>query len=152
MPTEQHGEIGDRLRGTGEHFWDEFGTTTGRPRRCGWLDGVMLRYAALINGCTELFLTKLDILSGFDELKLAVAYRLDGQTLDTPPATARDLERVEPVYETLPGWREDIGAARQAADLPEAARAYIRRIAALCETPVFTASVGPERDQLVRFG
>lgn len=152
MPTEQHDEIGDRLRGTGEHFWDEFGTTTGRPRRCGWLDGVMLRYAALINGCTELFLTKLDILSGFDELKLAVAYRLDGQTLDIPPATARDLERVEPVYETLPGWREDIGAARQAADLPEAARAYIRRIAALCETPVFIVSVGPERDQLVRFG
>src|SRR5690606_18120934 len=77
MPTELEGELGDRLRGTGSNFWDEFGTTTGRPRRCGWLDVVMLRYAAAVNGFTELVITKLDILSGFEELKLAVAYKLD---------------------------------------------------------------------------
>ncbi len=151
MPTELHDEVGDRLRGTGEHFWDEYGTTTGRPRRCGWLDGVMLRYAAAINGFTELVLTKLDVLSGFTALKLAVAYRLDGQTLAFPPAAAEALERVEPIYETLPGWQENLSQARQAADLPEAALQYIQRIAALCEVPVSAVSVGPERDQLVRF-
>ncbi|HEX2907028.1 MAG TPA: adenylosuccinate synthase [Phototrophicaceae bacterium] len=150
MATELKNEIGDRLRGTGENFWDEYGTTTGRPRRCGWLDTVMLRYAAQVNGCTELVLTKLDILSGFDELKLCVAYRLDGQELAYPPSANADLERVEPVYEALPGWSVDISGARQGADLPEAARAYIRRVAELCETPVKTVSVGPERDQLVQ--
>ncbi|MBI5666616.1 MAG: adenylosuccinate synthase [Chloroflexi bacterium] len=149
MPTELNDAIGDRLRGTGERFWDEYGTTTGRPRRCGWLDAVMLRYAAQINGCTELVLTKLDILSGFDELKIAVAYRLDGQEIAYPPTTNAELERAEPVYETLPGWSEDISGARRGADLPEAARNYIRRVADLCGTPVYTVSVGPERDQLV---
>lgn len=148
MPTELNDAIGDRLRGTGEHFWDEFGTTTGRPRRCGWLDAVMLRYAAQINGCTELVLTKLDVLSGLDELKIAAAYRVDGREITYPPTTNAELERAEPVYETLSGWRDDISGARQSGDLPEAARAYIRRIAELCDTPVYTVSVGPERDQL----
>lgn len=151
MPTELHDETGDRLRGTGENFWDEYGTTTGRPRRCGWLDGVMLRYATAINGFTELVLTKLDVLSGFDELKLAVAYRLDDQVLDFPPATVEELERVEPVYETLPGWQQDVTWARRSGDLPIAARQYIERIAALCQVHVSAVSVGPERDQLVQF-
>lgn len=150
MPTELNDAIGDRLRGTGEHFWDEYGTTTGRPRRCGWLDAVLLRYAALINGCTELVLTKMDILSGFDELKIAVAYRLNGETMEYPPATDTELARVEPVYETLPGWHEDVSGARRGDDLPAAARNYIRRITELCDTPVHTVSVGPERDQLVQ--
>ncbi len=151
MPTELHDETGDRLRGTGENFWDEYGTTTGRPRRCGWLDGVMLRYATAINGFTELVLTKLDVLSGFDELKLAVAYRLGDQVLDFPPATVEELERVEPVYETLPGWQQDVTRARRSDDLPMAARQYVERIAALCQVRVSAVSVGPERDQLVQF-
>lgn len=149
MPTELTDAVGDRLRGTGENFWDEYGTTTGRPRRCGWLDAVMLRYAVQINGFTELMLTKLDILSGFDQLKIAVAYEIDGQRTQFPPTTIAELERAQPVYETLPGWREDISTVRHGADLPTAARTYIQRIAELCDTPIRVVSVGPERDQLV---
>ncbi len=149
MPAELQGELAERLRGTGEQFWDEYGTTTGRPRRCGWLDAVVLRYAAQVNGFTELVLTKLDVLSGFDELKIAVGYQIDGQPFDYPPGTVAELERAEPVYETLPGWSQDISRIRQGGDLPAAANAYIQRIAELCETRVRTVSVGPERDQLV---
>lgn len=150
MPTELDGAIAERLRGTGEHFWDEFGTTTGRPRRCGWLDGVLLRYAAEINAFTDLMLTKLDILSGFDELKIAVAYEIDGERVDYPPASIERLARAVPVYETVAGWQEDISAARTGADLPEAARNYIQRIAEFTNVPIYTVSVGPERDQLVQ--
>jgi adenylosuccinate synthase len=149
MPTELHGELADRLRGTGENHWDEYGTTTGRPRRCGWLDAVVLRYAAQVNGFTELLLTKLDVLSGFDELKIAVAYRIDDQQVDFPPSLISELERAEPVYETLPGWSADISGARHVNDLPNATVRYIERIAQLTETRVRTVSVGPERDQLV---
>jgi len=151
MPTELHGELGDRLRGTGENFWDEYGTTTGRPRRCGWLDAVVLRYAAQINGFTELVLTKLDVLSGFDELKIALAYEIDGKRVDYPPSTVAELERATPVYESLAGWSADISRIQAAADLPEATRAYIRHIEALCDVPVPMVSVGPERDQVVFF-
>jgi len=149
MPTELHGDIADRLRGTGENFWDEFGTTTGRPRRCGWLDGVLLRYASAINGFTELVLTKLDILTGFDELKVAVAYEIDGERWAMPPADSSKMERATPIYETLPGWAEDITGSRDEADLPEAAQNYVQFIGDLCEVPIQTVSVGPERDQLV---
>jgi adenylosuccinate synthase len=149
MPTELQGEITSRLRGTGEHFWDEYGTTTGRPRRCGWLDAVVLRYAAQVNGFTELVLTKLDVLSGFDELKICVAYEIDGERVEFPPSTVAELERARPVYETLPGWNEDISGARRSLDLPYTTIAYIRRVSELCDTPVHTVSVGPERDQLV---
>jgi len=151
MPAELHGALADRLRGTGENFWDEYGTTTGRPRRCGWLDAVVLRYAAQVNGFTELFLTKLDVLSGFEELKIAVAYKIDGKLVDFPPSTVSELERAEPVYETLPGWREDLVGIRHANDLPDATAGYIERIAELADTRVRTVSVGPERDQLVFF-
>ncbi len=149
MPTEEHGPIADRLRGTGENFWDEFGTTTGRPRRCGWLDAVMLRYAVAVNGFTEMVLTKLDVLSGFDELKIAVAYELDGAHLEYPPATTEALELATPIYETLPGWSEDISAVQNVDDLPAAARRYVGRIAELCGVPIHLISVGPERDQVV---
>lgn len=152
MPTELHNEIGDRLRGTGENFWDEFGTTTGRRRRCGWLDGVILHYAAQLNGFTELYLTKLDVLSGLEEIKVAVAYEVDGQRYDFPPTMIAELERAQPVYEVFPGWQEDINGVRRESDLPAAARAYIQRIADLCETPVRTVSVGPARDQVVALG
>ena len=149
MPTELEGELASRLRGSGENYWDEFGTTTGRPRRCGWLDAVMLRYSTIVNGYTELMLTKLDILSGFDELKIAVAYELDGERIDYPPSTIAEVERVKPIYETMRGWHEDIQDARSVDDLPEAAVAYINRIAELCDVPVKIASVGPERQQVV---
>ncbi|MDE2821731.1 MAG: adenylosuccinate synthase [Chloroflexota bacterium] len=150
MPTELNGEIADRLRGTGANFWDEFGTTTGRPRRCGWLDVVMLRYAASVNGLSELMLTKMDILSGFDELKLAVAYQIDGERHEYPPVTNEQLERAVPIYETLPGWRDDITGCRALEELPAAARNYVERVAELCEVPIKSVSVGPEREQLVR--
>jgi adenylosuccinate synthase len=149
MPTELEGELANRLRGTGQNHWDEFGTTTGRPRRCGWLDVVVLRYAAQVNGFTEMLLTKMDILSGFDELKIAVAYEIDGRRFDFPPSTIPELERTQPIYETLPGWREDISGIRHVGDLPEAAVRYIERVSELCDTRVRTVSVGPERDQLV---
>ncbi len=149
MPTELEGEFAGRLRGTGENFWDEFGTTTGRPRRCGWLDTVMLRYSVDVNGFTEMVLTKLDVLSGFDELFVATAYELDGKVVDVLPFTAAEQGRARPIYDRLAGWKEDISGVRQWNDLPEAARVYIDRIAALCNTPINTVSVGPERDQLV---
>jgi len=152
LPTELSGDLGARLRGTGENFWDEFGTTTGRPRRCGWLDTVMLRYAVQVNGFSEMVLTKLDVLSGFDELQIATSYELDGQVIDFMPVTTAEQSRVKPIYVKLPGWKEDISTVRQWSDLPEAARAYIDQIAALCETPINTVSVGPERDQLVHRG
>lgn len=149
MPTELEGPVAESLRGTGTNFWDEFGTTTGRPRRCGWLDTVMLRYAVSVNGLSELMLTKLDILSGLDELKLATAYDLDGKRRDYPPATHEQLERVTPIYESLPGWQENISHCRQFDELPSAAQTYVQRVSELCEIPIKNISVGPERDQLV---
>ncbi len=152
MPTELEGALGDKLRGTGEQFWDEFGTTTGRKRRCGWLDGVILRYAARVNGFTELFLTKLDILSGFEELKIAVGYEVNGSRVDHPSSVPSELAGAQPIYVTLPGWQEDIRAVREADDLPKAARDYIQQVAALCNVPVRSVSVGPARDQIVFLG
>ena len=149
MPTELDGEIADRLRGTGANFWDEFGTTTGRPRRCGWLDVVMLRYAVSVNGLSDLMLTKMDILSGFEKLKLAVAYQIDGKRHEYPPVTNEQLERAVPIYETLPGWQEGITGCRTADELPAAARDYVQRVAELCDVPISSVSVGPEREQLV---
>jgi adenylosuccinate synthase len=149
MPTELDGPLADRLRGTGANFWDEYGTTTGRARRCGWLDAVVLRYSKLVNGFTELALTKLDVLTGFDELKIAVAYEIDGARIEYPPSEVGDLERATPIYETFAGWHDDISAAREIDDLPPAARAYVARIGELVETRVVSVSVGPERGQVV---
>lgn len=149
MPSEEDGDVAKRLRGTGDNYWDEFGTTTGRPRRCGWLDTVLLRYSAMVNGFTEIMLTKMDILSGFDELKIAVAYEVDGERFDIPPSTIKELERAVPIYETVAGWSEDISDAKTLDDLPKAAVDYITRVAELCGVPVTTVSVGPERHQVV---
>lgn len=149
MPTELDGEIADRLRGTGENFWDEYGTTTGRPRRCGWLDAVMLRYSCDVNGYTSLAITKMDVLSGFAELKIAVAYDVDGERMTYPPDTVAALERATPIYETLPGWQDDIMSARSMSDLPQAAQDYLKRISELCDVPIAMVSVGPERDQFI---
>lgn len=149
MPTELDGKVAQHLRGSGANFWDEFGTTTGRPRRCGWLDIVMLRYGVSVNGLSELMLTKMDVLSGLDELKLAVAYEIDGERSEYPPVTNEQLDRAIPIYECLSGWYEDIGDCRAFEDLPDAAQRYIDRISELCEIPINTVSVGPEREQLV---
>lgn len=149
FPTEVFGEMATRLRGTGENPWDEFGTTTGRARRVGWLDGVLLRYAARINGLTELVITKMDVLSGIETLKICTAYRVKGQTLSDLPFGPADLSPYEPVYEELPGWHEEIGAVRRWEDLPRNACAYLERIASLTDVPIRVVSVGPEREQVI---
>ena len=149
MPTELLDEMGDRLRGTGEQPWDEYGTTTGRPRRCGWLDGVALRYAAQINGLTELAITKLDILTGLETLKICVAYDYRGQCLGSFPAGAEVLAECEPIYEEWPGWSEDIRGARALSDLPRAALDYVRRIEELADAPAAFVSVGPGREETI---
>ncbi len=149
FPTEQFGEMGARLRGTGANYWDEFGTTTGRPRRCGWLDLVTVRHSARVSGLTELVVTKLDILSGIDELQVCVGYRLDGKVLDRVVPPVDDLARVEPIYERLPGWQEPLGNARAFRDLPSNAQAYIRFIEDRVGLPVSVITVGPGRDQSV---
>ena len=147
--TEVLGDLANRLRGTGQHPWDEFGTTTGRPRRVGWLDMVLLRYAARINGLTELTLTKLDILSGFEMIKICSAYKRDEQVYSDLPGGPSDLEGFEPIYEELPGWEQDLRSVRYWEELPNQARAYILKIEELSGIPVRIASVGPEREQVV---
>jgi adenylosuccinate synthase len=150
FPTELDGEMALRLRGTGSQPWDEYGTTTGRPRRVGWLDVILLRYAARINGLTELVVTKLDVLSGLSQVKLCTAYRSNGQDLPDLPLGVADLSHYEAVYEEMPGWQEDLSAARTWADLPPAAQKYIERLAEVSGVPVRSVSVGPERDQAVK--
>mgnify|MGYP000106110386 FL=1 len=147
FPTEVFGPVAERLRGTGANPWDEFGTTTGRPRRVGWIDTVLLRYAVRLNGLTELVLTKLDILTGLEKLYLCTAYRVCGEIVDTPPFGC-DLQACEPIYEELPGWQMDVHAARRWDDLPLEARAYVRRIEEITGVPVKHVSVGPEREQI----
>lgn len=149
FPTELEGELGDRLRGTGDNPWDEFGTTTGRPRRCGWLDAVVLRHGTRVNGLNEIALTKLDILSGFDELKIAVTYALRGEELDHMPLDRDEMARCTPVYKMVPGWSEDITEVRRYKDLPKAAQDYVERIEYLLDIPVSIISVGPERTQII---
>lgn len=149
FPSELSGEMATRLRGTGENPWDEFGTTTGRPRRVGWLDAVLLRYAVRINGITELALTKLDILTGMDTLKICHAYRRNGTIYHDLPMGPGELERFEAVYQELPGWRQDIRSVRSWEALPAEARAYILKVEALSSVTVRLVSVGPERDQVV---
>ncbi len=149
FPTEVFDDLALRLRGTGEHPWDEYGTTTGRPRRVGWLDGVLLKYAIRINGIRELAVTKLDILSGLKSLQLCTAYRRDGKLFTDLPFGPADLSPYEPVYEELHGWREDVSAVRTWADLPPAAKTYLERLTGLAGVPVRLVSVGPEREQIV---
>lgn len=149
FPTEQSGEIAGYLRGSGLNPWDEFGTTTGRPRRVGWLDLVLLRYSARVNGFTELVLTKLDVLSGMDSVKLCVAYRLEDHILYELPLGPGSLSAFEPIYEEFQGWDEDIREIRTWDDLPDGACDYIDRIEELIGAPVRMVSVGPERGQWV---
>lgn len=145
FPTEDTGAGGEWLGTRGV----EFGATTGRKRRCGWLDLVVLREAAVVNGFTSLAVNKLDVLSGLDELPVATAYRIDGKLVHEFPVTLEELARAEPVYETLPGWREDLAAVRRYDDLPANARRYVERIEALLDVPVDLISVGPGRDETI---
>lgn len=149
FPTEAFAETAVRLRGTGANPWDEFGTTTGRARRVGWLDGVLLRYAMRINGVTELSVTKMDILSGLPEIRICTAYRSGGKEYTHLPLGPADLSPFEAVYETLPGWEADIRDVRRWQDLPVEAREYIRRMEEISGVPVRHVSVGPERSQVV---
>jgi adenylosuccinate synthase len=145
FPTELNDDIGALLRKTG----DEFGATTGRPRRCGWLDTVVLRYSARINGLTGIALTKLDVLTGLDPIRLCVAYELDGQRLTELPNDAETLARVKPIYEDHPGWKAHLVGVRQYDDLPETTRRYISRVEQLTGVEIMIVSVGAERGETI---
>ncbi len=143
FPTEIPGELGERIRREG----GEFGATTGRARRCGWLDLVALKYAIRVNGITNIALMKLDILSGHEKIDVCSSYRLDGQEIKDLPTNTSDLARVEPVYRSLTGWSEDLTQVRSLQDLPQAARDYIQFIGNELATPIDVVSVGPGREQ-----
>ena len=145
FPTEDQGPAGRQMQEKGV----EVGTTTGRTRRCGWLDAVLLRHAARVNGLTELFLTKLDVLSGIDRVKVCVAYRYEGREYEDFPPHQTIVHKARPVYEELEGWPEELAEARSVDELPPAARKYVERLADLGGVPVRTISVGPSREQTV---
>jgi adenylosuccinate synthase len=145
FPTELHDAMGERLRKTG----GEIGVTTGRARRVGWFDAVIGRYAARVNGITDFFLTKLDVLSGLDTVPVCVAYQVDGTRLEEMPMTQTDLHHAVPVYEELPGWWEDLSHCRTLDQLPPNARAYVARVEELCEARISAIGVGPGRDQTI---
>jgi adenylosuccinate synthase len=146
FPTELDNEIGERIRKVGR----EYGTVTGRPRRCGWFDAVAARYSARVSGSTEIAVMLLDVLSGLPELKVAVAYEdASGRRLQNMPGHLADLEDCRPVYETLPGWSEDLTGVRAWSDLPLAARDYVRFLGEQLGVPVATVSVGPDREQTI---
>ena len=140
--TELFDDMGEWLRSKGY----EFGATTGRPRRCGWLDVNVVRHAAMINGLTDLVITKLDILSGLDKIKMCVAYDIDGVRYDYIPSNIEDLYKAKPIYEEFDGWKEDISSVKSYDELPENCKIYLRRIEELCNTRISMISVGPERN------
>ena len=145
FPTELHDDTGERLQSVGH----EFGATTGRPRRCGWLDLVALRYTSAINGLTDLCITKLDVLSGLDEIKVCTAYRIDGKEITHFPNDIHSLEKVEPVYVTLPGWNEDIVGVNQFEGLPETAKTYLQFVADQVGVGISMVSTGPKRSETI---
>ena len=148
LPTEAPAAMSEKIRELG----GEYGAVTGRPRRCGWFDAVVVRYAVRVNGLTGLAVTKLDVLDTFAEIPVCVGYRLDGEVIDSMPADLERIERVEPIYETLPGWRSPLGEARRLADVPPAARAYLDRLQDLAHAPIRYVSVGTRRDQIIEVG
>ncbi len=146
FPTEQLNEDGELLRKEGA----EFGATTGRPRRCGWFDSVVVRKAIALNGFTRMALTKLDVLNVFKEIKICTHYEVDGVKRESFPTTLKDIEKCVPIYETLPGWECDISQCNSYEELPENARKYIKRIQELCYSiPALIVSVGPDRSQTI---
>ncbi len=145
LPTELNDEIGEFIR---ERAW-EYGTTTGRPRRCGWFDAVAARYSATINGVTSAILTRLDVLDGISPVRVCVAYRLNGETVSGFPTDASTLEACEPVYEDLPGWETPTASARDIADLPKEALNYLRRLEELIGCSIGVVSTGPGREEAI---
>ena len=143
FPTELHDDVGEKIRQIGR----EYGTTTGRPRRCGWFDAVAVRYTARLSGVDCLSVMMLDVLSHLPEVKICTAYEIDGERVTNFPSHCDDLRRVKPVYETLPGWETDVTGIRKIEDLPAGARAYLDRVAELVGKPVGIVSVGPDRAQ-----
>jgi len=141
FPTEEHGEVGERIRKAGH----EFGTTTGRPRRCGWFDAVACRYASRINGCDELSIMKLDVLDGFDEILVCVAYEVNGEQIDYMPL---DLDNIKPVYQTFAGWDKTEGV-RRFEDLPQTAQTYLRALEEMTQTKIGMISTSPDRNDTI---
>lgn len=146
FPTELHDADGERLRRIG----GEFGTTTGRPRRCGWYDAPIARYASRINGVTDLVLTKLDVLTGWQRVPVCVGYDIDGQRVDELPMTQTDFHHAKPVYEFLDGWSEDLSEARELEDLPKAAQRYVSTLEDMSGARISAVGVGPDRDAIIR--
>ena len=145
FPTELGGDQGEWLRKAG----GEYGTTTGRPRRCGWYDAVIARYAARINGVTDFVLTKLDGLTGFERIPVCVGYRI-GDTVHTEmPMTQTEFHHAVPVYEDFPGWDDDISKARSLSDLPDNARHYVQAVESMTSVPISVIGVGPGRDESI---
>ncbi|TDT34518.1 adenylosuccinate synthase [Naumannella halotolerans] len=145
MPTELHDASGEWLRQAGA----EFGTTTGRPRRCGWFDALVVESAAKANGFTDIFLTKLDTLTGLEKIPVCVAYEVDGERVDVMPMTQTDFHHAKPIYEELDGWTEDITGVRNFADFPKTTQAYVNRLEELCGARISGIGVGPGREQAV---
>ena len=145
FPTELEDETGDKLRTRG----NEFGSVTGRPRRCGWFDAAALKRSMQINGVSGLCITKLDVLDGLETLRICTGYRIDGALTDMPPPGAEAMEKCEPVYESLSGWTQSTIGVKRLDDLPEAARGYLKRIEAICGVPVDMISTGPDREETI---
>jgi adenylosuccinate synthase len=145
FPTELFDESGEFLRATGH----EYGTTTGRPRRCGWYDAPIARYSARINGVTDFVLTKLDVLTGLEEIPVCVAYEVEGKRLDEMPVSQSDFHHAKPIYETFPGWSEDITSARRFEDLPKTAQDYVLMLERISGARISAIGVGPARDAII---
>jgi adenylosuccinate synthase len=143
FPTELFDELGGQIREQGK----EFGTTTGRPRRCGWFDVVALRHAIWVNGFTSLAITKLDVLDNLDSLKICVKYKNNGNAIEDFPTNLSLLENCKPVYETLPGWKTNISGIKDYSQLPSNTKSYLKKIETLSGTPISLVSVGAERGE-----
>jgi adenylosuccinate synthase len=145
FPTELKGEVGEQIRNIG----NEFGATTGRPRRCGWLDLILLKYVSQINGLTKIALTRLDILDKFEEIKVCIGYKIDGEHVEEFSTNYLSIDNIEPIYKTFKGWNEDTTKVKKYENLPENAKKYILFIEEYLEIPVDIISVGPNRSQTI---
>jgi adenylosuccinate synthase len=145
FPTELKDEVGDRMREKG----GEYGATTGRPRRCGWFDAVVVNHAIRINGIQEMAITKLDVLNDFDRLRICVGYRVNGKTIHHVPSQIEVMERCEPIYEEMEGWKRDLIGAKAVSELPIQAQRYLKRIEELTRVKIAMVSVGSERDETI---
>ena len=146
FPAEFSGELMNKIRNKGK----EFGATTGRPRRCGWFDAVLVKYAVMLNDLKEVAVTKLDVLDNLERIKICTSYEYKGKKLDNLPSSAEMFSEIKPIYEELPGWMRDIGKIKKYKDLPENAKRYLARISELINAKITIVSVGSEREQTIR--